>query len=339
MSNNRKKIPFKEYRAVLSDVLPYEVPIIFSNRSFYEFIDANKIHISNFKLYWLKKSSPLDSIVKIIFGIAPGNQCFEVQKLHNGIVKSFQYTAVQNPSKIPFLFYIKHKKNEFRTLGVPHPLSQILTADFYAKHCNDILYHCSKSEFSLRRPNSVAKTYYTNDSVHTVLKNNHDDIELAGREYETLKTYFSYREISNVHKFYESFRYQRCEKKFEKMSHLDVEKCFDRIYTHSISWALLTKEAVKREINPSKSMFSGLFDTLMQSANYSETNGILIGPEFSRIFSEIVLQHIDNNIQKNSLQTSTMSIKRTMKYVDMLMTILFFMIQMICLTTYALQFL
>lgn len=31
--------------------------------------------------------------------------------------------------------------------------------------------------------------------------------------------------------------------------------------------------------------------------NYDETNGILIGPEFSRIFAEIILQRIDKNVE------------------------------------------
>ena len=34
----------------------------------------------------------------------------------------------------------------------------------------------------------------------------------------------------------------------------------------------------------------------MQRSNHNETNGILIGPELSRIFAEIIMQSIDNNI-------------------------------------------
>ena len=32
--------------------------------------------------------------------------------------------------------------------------------------------------------------------------------------------------------------------------------------------------------------------------NYNETNGIIIGPEFSRIFAELILQRIDKNVEK-----------------------------------------
>ena len=36
----------------------------------------------------------------------------------------------------------------------------------------------------------------------------------------------------------------------------------------------------------------------MQNLNYGETNGIVIGPEFSRIFAELILQQIDRNTER-----------------------------------------
>ncbi|MDP5191695.1 RNA-directed DNA polymerase, partial [Rheinheimera baltica] len=42
--------------------------------------------------------------------------------------------------------------------------------------------------------------------------------------------------------------------------------------------------------------FAKFFDQLMQRSNFNETNGIIIGNEVSRIFSEIILQAIDNEV-------------------------------------------
>ena len=39
-----------------------------------------------------------------------------------------------------------------------------------------------------------------------------------------------------------------------------------------------------------------MFDMLMQRLNYNETNGIIIGPEISRIFAEIIFQDIDSKV-------------------------------------------
>ncbi|MCY1292043.1 reverse transcriptase [compost metagenome] len=73
---------------------------------------------------------------------------------------------------------------------------------------------------------------------------------------------------------------------------MDVSKCFDSIYTHSISWATKDKQYTKQNLQVS-STFGDNFDSLIRRANQNETNGILIGPEVSRIFAEIIFQSID----------------------------------------------
>jgi hypothetical protein len=59
---------------------------------------------------------------------------------------------------------------------------------------------------------------------------------------------------------------------------------------------LLNKEIVKDTLPVSDSTFAGAFDKLMKNLNYGETNGIIIGPEFSRIFAELILQQIDKAV-------------------------------------------
>jgi hypothetical protein len=72
---------------------------------------------------------------------------------------------------------------------------------------------------------------------------------------------------------------------------MDVTKCFDSIYTHSIAWA--TKNKLFSKDNPKITSFGNAFDTLMQKSNFNETNGIPIGSEASRIFAEVIFQDID----------------------------------------------
>ena len=44
MSNKKKiKIKYTKNRVVLSDVLPYELPVIFTNRYFYKFLNKHQI--------------------------------------------------------------------------------------------------------------------------------------------------------------------------------------------------------------------------------------------------------------------------------------------------------
>src|SRR5690606_32853920 len=123
-------------------------------------------------------------------------------------------------------------------------------------------------------------------------------IEESDREYEQLGSYFVYRKYRNIHRFFESHQYHRSEKKYDAMVQIDVNKCFDSIYTHSLPWSVLGKDQTKFSLEESKATFGGRFDALMQNLNHKETNGIVVGPEFSRIFAEIILQSVDVELIK-----------------------------------------
>lgn len=162
--------------------------------------------------------------------------------------------------------------------------------------------------------------FYYRDRLHRKLSGHESDkVELFFNEYENLKTYFSYEKYANIYKFYEDYRYQRAEKKFKYLVKFDLQSCFDSIYTHTISWAT-AGGADKVKVLPGYhgSWVGDAFDNLMQSVNARETNGIVIGPEFSRIFAEIILQYIDQKVEqelleKNLRQKSTYECYR---YVD-----------------------
>lgn len=83
------------------------------------------------------------------------------------------------------------------------------------------------------------------------------------------------------------------------MVQIDISKCFDSIYTHSLPWAVIGKSQTKFYLEGSKSTFGGRFDAVMQQLNQNETNGIVIGPEFSRIFAEIILQSVDVELERS----------------------------------------
>jgi hypothetical protein len=272
----RKKIPitYSKERVVLSDVLPYETPVTFSNRYFYKYLIKRLKSKSNLK-YRKKHNKAYSEIESILFGIKAKAK--------------------------PFNFNITHKQNDFRELCVIHPFNQLKMVDFYEEYKSLIIYYSSLSPFSIRKPTKVANFTFYNDILHKKNEDKdlqHSQVEQDDSEYENLKSFFSYRKYSNIHKFYESYQFHRSEKKYNKLLKIDVTKCFDSIYTHSIAWALFNKDIVKSNIDDSLSTFGGEFDRLMQDLNANETNGIIIGPEFSRIFAELLLQQIDINIHE-----------------------------------------
>jgi len=255
-------------RILLTELLPYEVPILFSNEGFYS--------------YYLEKhkTNPPQLIKKI-------------------------FEASEKDYKIPYLFNIKKGDDGKRTLSIIHPAIQIRFIEFYQKYDALIIHLCSKSPISLRFPSKVATHFYfKNDKNENASKNNGIvEVEQSGFEKELMysSSYFAYKKYNLLFKFYDSYEFLRLEKKFKNLLRFDIAKCFDSIYTHSISWAVKDKSFSKANTN--KKSFEDDFDKLMMKSNFNETNGILIGSEVSRIFAEIILQKIDlETIEKLNLK-------------------------------------
>lgn len=297
MYKNKKK---NKERCVLSDLLPYESPLIFTNRYFYRFLILNNISYNIFTdvVSWKFRDDITDKLILIMLGVHPN------EKLK--MIKDRKEIILNKKSKhgIPFNFKISHNENKFRELSIAHPKNQLQSIDFYDKFKEQILYYCSLSLFSIRYPDKIAKYVYFRDSTHylNLNKNELEIIEESEFETENIRSYFTYKNFSNIYKFYNSYKYLRCEKKYNYLMKVDIATCFDSIYTHSIAWAILGKEQVKENIGEGlNKTFAGIFDNLMQRINYNETNGIVIGPELSRIFSELILQSIDKSLYNTLL--------------------------------------
>ncbi|EJG1746509.1 ABC transporter ATP-binding protein [Vibrio parahaemolyticus] len=298
MAKKALSINFPIERAVLSDFLPFEVPITFSNRHFYNFLIEHKIKHDGLNFKWIKRGDALTKLVILILGLEQSTNTIEV--VEDGITYIKTDISHGNLPSIAFTFPISHKHNEFRYLSVMHPKGQILGVDFYDKYKDLITYYSDLSPLSLRSAKKVAGcTYIDSKSLIESFDKDEKGIELEGQNYENLKSFFVYKKFRNIFEFYESSEHHWCEKRFNYLSKLDVSHCFDSIYTHSIAWAVLRKDFAKMNLNKTKSTFPFKFDQLMQRLNYNETNGILIGPELSRIFAEIIMQSIDNDVVYN----------------------------------------
>lgn len=249
------------YRSLLTDTLPYEVPVIFSN---------NLLHSS-------LSAPPSDAKATAALGLLRG-----MQKTYSK----------------PYSYEISKGEGRVTTLGVIHPLWQISISEFYEDHAASILTYCADERFSLRRPAAVASPFAEaeQDDAEGRLKLGVAQAASDAGEPDVshLTTYFAYRKYNLLGKFADSREHQRLETRFTYRRSLDVSKCFYNIYTHSVTWAIKGKSYAKSHAN--QYTFEGLLDTLFQKVNYNETNGIVVGPEFSRIFAEIILQRIDRNV-------------------------------------------
>lgn len=85
---------------------------------------------------------------------------------------------------------------------------------------------------------------------------------------------------------------------------VDIANCYNSIYTHSITWAICGKTLAKKYLRTKepeslkeKYELGDALDKLIRFQKNNETNGIVVGPFTSRIFSEIILAAIDSELR------------------------------------------
>lgn len=253
-----------KHRALLTDSLPYEVPIIFSNKNFYHYLK---------------------------------NQATLSRRFNNFLEKIITPDTYHKRHLIPYKYDITKGAHDTRELSLLHPCAQKKLVDFYEKYSDLITYYCSLSEISIRSPKQVTSSFYISNFNEDRNKLKTDSIICEDSELYSkyVTSFFSYSGYDKIYKFYSSIEMQQYEKKFSHMMIADITNCFGSVYTHSIAWAVKGKLFVKENMLQ-KNNFAQKFDEFLQKSNYEETNGIPIGPEVSRIFAEVILQRVDLNV-------------------------------------------
>ncbi len=287
MSKNQKiKIRKSDrFRAILTDVLPYEVPILFSNEGLY---------------------------------------CYLVNDNSCDFKKDFDINIFdKNKWTIPYVYKIRKNASEYRTLSVMHPQAQVEAANIYSKYDHVIISLCQRSDWSLRAPSAISSYYVEKTRSEKIQPTKSGEIEEKRSGFETIpkiaSSYFVYSKYGLLYKFIESKDFHKYEKQFRFLRKLDISQCFTSIYTHSIAWAVKSKKFAKENLRKDANSIEGELDSFMQLCNYGETAGIIIGPEISRIFAEIILQRVDVTVESFLSETLNLYNKKhyiIQRYVD-----------------------
>lgn len=261
----KNKIKRGDYnRVLITETLPFETPVIFSN----------------------------DGLYNRVSSLGKGGDAIREMLVRTLVLGEDLPKAVNSTN--PYLFKVRKNSREFRRLALLHPISQWQVKCFYQKYEQLIIHYCSHSPASIRTPKKIAGSFYAKSSWENI--NQYKKVALTltslDRYVKHTPSFFSYQGHDRLYKFFNSRDYFALEKKFAVLMTLDVSKCFDSIYTHSLSWAVKDKEFTKSNVAVS-STFAQEFDKVIRHGNHGETNGIPVGPEVSRIFAEIVFQEID----------------------------------------------
>lgn len=158
-------------------------------------------------------------------------------------------------------FSYPKSENYRRDFSVTHPLHQSMLTFEIENNLNQILEFCNKSKYSLTK---LKCNYGNKRAINTPIDDiNIKKITLASSSKFVLKT--------------------------------DISRFYYTIYTHTIPWALHTKEFAK--LNRGNDYLGNLLDELIRNTQDAQTLGIPVGPDTSHVISEIIGTAIDLKIE------------------------------------------
>ncbi|MFE4120086.1 RNA-directed DNA polymerase [Priestia sp. YIM B13486] len=251
-------------RFILTDVLPYEVPLIFSNTNLYSYIQhMDKSRCKIWEDYHIEK-------------LFSNNRILETE---------------------PFNFLIYKNDVSTRSISLIHPLSQLHMLKVIEKYDLEIInFFKQNAIFSLRYPSKINnKDIQANDTLSKNMLALLD--EESDESHSFPASYFVKRKFTRINDFLNSPILKKLEIKYSKLLKIDFQNCFYNIYTHSIDWSYLGDIKLAKE-SRNGVRISSIIDRVLQASNYGETNGIVVGPEFSRYMAEFVLCNIDNIVYR-----------------------------------------
>lgn len=175
-----------------------------------------------------------------------------------------------NPLTIP----VGAKGGRRRTAAIPNPLSQTRLVQVIVNSWQEIERHCNRSKISFSRLKFPGK--------ERTLANERRGDPLHSYEGIWLTKQFSQKRLelaaSSAH-----------------ILRADIANFYGSIYTHSLSWALHGKVVGKKR-SRDETLLGNRLDEAVRHGNDGQTKGIPIGPDTSRVLSEIIGVALDDRL-------------------------------------------
>jgi len=192
----------------------------------------------------------------------------------------------------PLKYHIYKNRFEMREMSLISPLSMIELPLFIEAFEKQLLLVSSEDGFSIRRHEVNDGLQFFDVASGKGVKYSYP----AEKSIETSGSFYSIYPYKYISQFQNSDYWYQLNCEYRYFGKIDYSKCFDSIYTHTYTW-LVTKNSVDGKDYGKYQYFLNMCDKLMQNFNGSVTNGIVVGPEFSRIMMEILAQSIDNRVK------------------------------------------
>lgn len=253
---------------ILTDLLPVEISELFSFSQLYTFL--------------LKK---------------------ENQKILDALIQEIKQNKAQSNSRMfengwstkPLKYKILKGTDTMREMSVIQPFSALNLFLFIECYQKEILNYFEKyHDYSIRYHKKSTDLYYKAKSGR-VTQYFQDQSFRAGRgAIQQAGNYFKIGPFESINSFADSRVWRMCNFKYKYYAKLDYKACFDSIYTHAFTWIIERNVVDAKDAVNSHLLVT--IDRILQNINGRSSNGIVVGPEFSRMMAEVLLQHIDNVI-------------------------------------------
>jgi hypothetical protein len=194
------------------------------------------------------------------------NTIEDIKEVWPSTIENINFKVIQN----------KNDKYDWREIELIHPV-------LYVALINDIT---EKTSWDLILKNLESESYIEVTSLPIVSETKESD------------------NSEQISSWYRNFELKTIELsiKFDSMFHTDITGCYSEIYTHSIPWAIHTKDIAKKN-QRNKKLLGNKIDKLIQGMSYGQTNGIPQGSVLMDFIAEIVLNYADrlltDKIKKN----------------------------------------
>ncbi len=176
----------------------------------------------------------------------------------------------------PMTIPLGAKGGRRRTASIPNPISQTRLVKVMVDGWDEIEKHCNRSEISFSRLFAPGK--------ERTLKNERRGDPIHAYESIWLTKKFSQKRLELA----ASSSY---------ILKADIANFYGSIYTHSIAWALHGKKKAKESFKD-KGLLGNKLDEAVRNGNDGQTKGIPIGPDTSRVLSEIIGVALDKQLVK-----------------------------------------
>lgn len=285
-SNNieRNKIDY-----LLTDIMPVEISELFSYGKFYEFLLENQRELDSIVDDIMKTKAQGE---KLPFNGGSWASTPLKYNILKGVDGSREINLTQPISALNIYFFIECYQKEI--------LSFLENNSYFS-----LRYHRKNNDLFYKRRTNRLTEYF----AKTSRKIDKSVLQQTG-------AYFKIHKYNSVSSFTNSRLWQQCNFKYKYFAKVDYKSCFDSIYTHAYKWII-----ERNTIDSKEAKNSNLFiviDRILQNINGKSSNGVIVGPEFSRMMAEILLQHIDKEILQ-TLQAKGLVVSkdfRIFRYVD-----------------------